>query len=209
MKFVVVYESMFGNTQAIAKAIAEGLSDRMRVEALEVGVAPTTIDDDVELLVVGGPTHAFGMSRPQTRQDAAKQATAGLVSRGIGLREWLTSLQAPAGVAAAAFDTRISKPRLPGSAARAAEKRLRRLGFRIAAPAESFHVEGTSGPLHEGEQQRARRWASRSGQGPATWATPSADDRLRAFTGPPPPRRLTEDALRVPVLHEGRPRPDS
>ena len=163
MRALVVYESMFGNTQAIAKAIAEGLSGRMRVEALEVGVAPATIDDDVALLVIGGPTHAFGLSRPQTRQDAARQATAGLVSRGWGLREWLTSLQAPAGVAASAFDTRISKPRLPGSAARAAEKRLRRLGLRMVAPAASFYVEGTSGPLLEGEQERARRWGQSVG----------------------------------------------
>jgi hypothetical protein len=85
------------------------------------------------------------------------------VSRGWGLREWLTSLQAPAGVAAAAFDTRISKPRLPGSAARAAEKRLRRLGLRMVAPAASFYVEGTSGPLLEGEQERARRWGQSVG----------------------------------------------
>jgi flavodoxin len=67
MRALVVYESMFGNTQAIANAIVQGLSGRMRVEALEVGVAPATIDDDVALLVVGGPTHAFGLSRPQTR----------------------------------------------------------------------------------------------------------------------------------------------
>jgi Flavodoxin len=162
MRALVVYESMFGNTQAIANAIADGLSDRMRVEVLEVGAAPATIAD-VALLVVGGPTHAFGMSRPQTRQDAARQAPAGLVSPGSGLREWLATLQAPAGIAAATFDTRIRKPRLPGSAARAAEKRLRRLGFRMVAPAASFHVEGTLGPLQEGEQQRARRWGESVG----------------------------------------------
>jgi hypothetical protein len=164
MRALVVYESMFGNTQAIANAIADGLSDRMHVEVLEVGTAaPATIGGDVALLVVGGPTHAFGMSRPQTRQDAAGQAPAGLVSRGSGLREWLATLQAPAGIAAATFDTRIRKPRLPGSAARAAEKRLRRLGFRIVAPVASFHVEGTLGPLQEGEQQRARLWGESVG----------------------------------------------
>ena len=163
MHALVVYESMFGNTQAIADAIAAGLSSGIRVEAVEVGVAPVTTDDDVALVVVGGPTHAFGMSRPQTRQDAARQATAGLVSGGIGLREWLAALQGPAGVAAATFDTRISKPRLPGSAARAAEKRLRRLGLRIVAPAASFYVEGTSGPLQAGEQERARRWGEALG----------------------------------------------
>jgi hypothetical protein len=158
MRALVVFESMFGNTQVIANAIAEGLSGPMQVDAVEVGVAATRIGGDVGLLVVGGPTHAFGMSRPGTRQDAARQASDGLVSTGIGLREWLDGLQRSAGVAVAAFDTRISKPRLPGSAARAAEKRLRRLGFRVVAPAASFYVEGTTGPLVEGERERARRW---------------------------------------------------
>jgi hypothetical protein len=61
-------------------------------------------------------------------------------------------------VAVAAFDTRISRPRLPGSAAAAAEKRLRRLGFRVLARFQSFFVEGTTGPLARGELERARRW---------------------------------------------------
>ena len=160
MRALVVYESMFGNTQVIANAVADGLSDRMQVDAVEVGDAPTKLDDDVALLVVGGPTHAFGMSRPMTRQDAAKQASDGLVSSRVGLREWLAALRGRAGVAAAAFDTRVAMPHLPGSAARAAEKRLRKLGFRIAVPAESFFVEGTLGPLLEGEQDHARRWGT-------------------------------------------------
>jgi hypothetical protein len=158
MRALVVFESMFGNTEVVANAIAEGLAGPMQVETVEVGVAAARLGGDVGLLVVGGPTHAFGMSRAGTRQDAARQASAGLVSTGIGLREWLGGLQRSTGVAAAAFDTRISKPRLPGSAARAAEKRLRRLGFRIAAPAASFYVEGTTGPLVGGERERARRW---------------------------------------------------
>lgn len=158
MRALVVFESMFGNTQEVAEAIADGLSGRMQVELVEVGAAPADVGDEVALLVVGGPTHAFGMSRPGTRQDAARQASDGLVSRGIGLREWLARLQRRTGVAAAAFDTRVSRPRLPGSAARAAEKRLRQLGFRVVAPAASFYVEGTLGPLLEGEWERARRW---------------------------------------------------
>ena len=117
MRALVVYESMFGNTQTIADAVAGGWPHRMRVDAVEVGGAPATLDDDVTLLVVGGPTHAFGMSRPRTRQDAATQAPDGLVSTGTGLREWLAALRAPAGIAAAAFDTKVSKPHLPGSAA--------------------------------------------------------------------------------------------
>ena len=72
-----------------------------------------------------------------------------------------------ASVGAAAFDTRIDKPRVPGSAARAAEKRLRRLGFRFVAAAESFYVTGTKGPLVPGEVERARLWAE---QVAARWA---------------------------------------
>lgn len=163
MRGLVVYESMFGNTQMIADAVADGLSRRLRVDAVEVGDAPTRLDGDVALLVVGGPTHAFGMSRPRTRQDAAKQAGGELVSKRIGMREWLAALHTPRGMAAATFDTRVSKPHLPGSAARAAEKRLRRLGFRIAAPAESFYVEGSVGPLLDGERDRAAHWGEQLG----------------------------------------------
>ncbi len=81
-----MFESMFGNTQAIANSIAEGLSSRLNVEVAEVGVAPSSISDDVALLVVGGPTHVFGMSRPRTRQDAAGQADHPVVSAKLGLR---------------------------------------------------------------------------------------------------------------------------
>jgi hypothetical protein len=163
MRALVVYESMFGNTKVVADAVADGLATRLHVTAVEVSAAPTAMDD-VALVVVGGPTHAFGMSRPGTRQDAAKQSQRPLVSAGIGLREWLDTVQgASPGVAAAAFDTRIEKPRLPGSAARAAERRLRRLGFRIAARPASFYVAGTPGPLVDGEPERARRWGEHLG----------------------------------------------
>lgn len=169
MSALVVYESMFGNTQVIAKDIADGLSSHMSVETVEVGDAPKVIDAGVELLVVGGPTHAFGMSRPKTRQDAAQQAGHAVVSAGIGIREWLAIVQGGSNsIAAAAFDTRINKPRVPGSAARAAQKRLGRLGFRIVAPAESFWVTGTPGPLLEGEPGRAHRWGETLG---ATFST--------------------------------------
>src|SRR6187455_2965455 len=88
MRALVVYESMFGNTQAIASAVARGLSGRMAVDLVEVTDAPTRVAAD--LVVAGGPTHAFSMSRPATRESAAEQAHGRpLVSRGSGLREWL------------------------------------------------------------------------------------------------------------------------
>lgn len=159
MKALVVFESMFGNTQMVAKALAQGLSASMSVDVVEVGTAPAVLPDDVRLLVVGGPTHAFGLSRPTTRQDAAAQAEGPLVSPTTGLQEWLAALPTgSATVAAAAFDTRVDKPRVPGSAARGAQRRLARLGFHVAAPAESFFVSGVPGPLVDGEVERALRW---------------------------------------------------
>jgi Flavodoxin len=157
---LVIFESMFGNTRTIAEAVAEGLSSRFVTDLSEVSLAPTRIAEDVPLLLVGGPTHAFGLTRPRTRKDAATQADEPLVSPAGGVREWLGAAERPrSGVGTAAFDTRIDKPRVPGSAARGAEKRLRRLGFRVAATAESFYVTGTKGPLAPGEVERARRWA--------------------------------------------------
>lgn len=178
---LVVFESMFGNTKTIAEAVAEGLSSQVPTDLLEVGAASDVLAGDVDLLVVGGPTHAFGMSRPRTREDATRQAGGHVVSERNGLREWLTLVERRTGsVAAAAFDTRIDKPRVPGSAARGAEKRLRKLGFRIAAPSESFYVTGVAGPLVDGETERAHRWGQELGE-----ACAGIDDQE--------PRRTPED----------------
>jgi hypothetical protein len=163
MRAVVVYESMFGNTKTIAEAVADGLSAVLPVELVEVGDAPAVLADDVELLVVGGPTHALGLSRPDTRRTALQQAGRDLQAGRTGLREWLAGLRFTlTGTAVATFDTRINRPRIPGSAARAAERRLRRLGFHVVSRAQSFYVGGTEGPLLDGEAGRARRWAERT-----------------------------------------------
>jgi hypothetical protein len=136
----------------------------MATEVVHIDEAPDALPAEVDLLVVGGPTHAFGLSRPATREGAAKQAagnptTQNPATPGRGLREWLAGLQRPASpVAAATFDTRIKKLLVPGSAARGAAKRLRRLGLRMVAKPESFWVNGTAGPLRDGETDRARRW---------------------------------------------------
>jgi len=166
MRALVVYESMFGNTETIARAVADGLGERYDVTTVEVGSAPARLPDDVALLVAGGPTHAMGMTRPATREQAAEQLTeqpaeaghTGLVSRGRGLREWLAELEPGASLPAATFDTHVDK-RFPGSASHAARRRLRSLGYDVRR-AESFHVSGTTGPLTDGEPARARAWAA-------------------------------------------------
>ena len=163
MRAFVIYESMFGNTRDVARAVGEGLADHGQVDVVEVGAAQGHLPE-VDLLVVGGPTHAFSMTRPSTREDAARKMDGEPVSTAGGIREWLESAaKARPGVVAAAFDTKIDKPFLPGSAARAAEKRLRKLGYRIVVGAENFLVADTPGPLDQGEIERARVWGSTLG----------------------------------------------
>ena len=174
---LVVYESMYGNTQRVARAIAEGLSGAASVDVIEVGEAPAELPPGVDLLVVGGPTHAFGMSRPRTRADAARQAGARVISERTGVREWLASLP-PAGsaVAALAFDTHASHPRFfrhIGSAAQDIAAGLARLGFNVSAAPEHFWVAGSQGPLDPGEEQRARTWA-RALLAPVPWERSTA-----------------------------------
>jgi len=164
MKALLVYESMFGNTQAVAEAVAEGIAARMAVEVAEVGAISSLVGTDIGLLVVGAPTHAFNMSRPATRENASHQARRGsVVSSKSGLREWLAGAVLPAGIPAAAFDTKMMRPRLPGSAAHAAEKRLRGKGCRLVGPVEHFYVTDTQGPLSAGELVRARAWGAAVG----------------------------------------------
>jgi flavodoxin len=157
MNALVIFESMWGNTEKVARALAAGLETRAAVEVLDVaGEVPSELTG-VDLVVVGGPTHAFSMSRESTRKDAvAKGAAAGHAQRGI--REWLDGL--PEGdVAVATFDTRVGKVKhLPGSAAKKAAKEVRRHHVGRVIDSESFYVDDMEGPLLDGELERAEEW---------------------------------------------------
>ncbi|MFO7567492.1 MAG: flavodoxin domain-containing protein [Enhygromyxa sp.] len=164
MRAVVVYESIFGNTRALAEAIAEGLRGRFAVTVAEVSHAPTALVG-VDLLVVGGPIHAWTMSREVTRKLAREQAAAAEIdppSAGIGVREYLKNLPEAQGfVAAAAFDSALRKGAWfpTGSAAKPAARRLEARGYRLLVKPEHFYVTATGGPLEPGELERARTWA--------------------------------------------------
>lgn len=164
MQALVVFESMFGNTEQVARAVTTGLSRHLDVELVEVTEAPAVITGFLDLIVVGGPTHAFSMTRQSTREDAyRKGATQG--STTLGIREWLAHLHAgPHSEPVATFDTRVDKVRhLPGSAAKGAEKAAHRLGYPSATKSESFYVQDVDGPLLEGELDRAQAWGDRLG----------------------------------------------
>lgn len=161
MTSLVVYETMYGRTRDVAQAVALGCESGGEVRLVEVtelagAAADGALPDDVTLLVVGGPTHAFSMTRPNTRRDAAKYGAT--VSR-TGVREWLATVRLPAGLPVAAFCTKLDSP-LSGSAARAIAQRLRKLGGTLVVPPKDFYVRGTQPVLLDGELEAARAWGA-------------------------------------------------
>ena len=173
MRVLVVYESMFGNTHAVADAIGAGFVNAGHtVDICPVDEADAAAVASADAIVVGGPTHAHGMTSTKTREAAvaeiakseakvaAGQQEHALVldehATGEGLRDWFHHLADGRHRPAAAYDTRIHlSPFLSGSAARGITRRLRKDDWDVVADPESFFVID-NGPLAEGELDRAR-----------------------------------------------------
>ncbi|HUK70038.1 MAG TPA: flavodoxin [Streptosporangiaceae bacterium] len=179
MQVLIVYESIFGNTHLVAGAVERGIRDAAAeavVNCVPVSRATADLVAAADLLVVGGPTHARGMTIARSRRDAVQGATkepptssaAGDAqehpldqdAEGPGLREWFHALpKAGNGRRAAAFDTRLAYW-LAGGAAKGIGHRLHKHGYTLAAEPEGFVVEGAEGPLRAGELNRAHDWAA-------------------------------------------------
>jgi len=150
MKTLVVYESFFGNTEKIARAIGTALgladTDIVRVSDLKPGQLT-----GLELFIAGSPTRAFQPS-PET-----KTFLKGLHSGALN------------GVKVAAFDTRaVMNEKTPGilrffaglfgyAAEPMAKMLIKKGGTQVLAPA-GFFVLNSEGPLKEGELERAAEW---------------------------------------------------
>jgi Flavodoxin len=166
MRAMVIYESMYGNTHAIADAIARGLAPEIEVTVVPVAEATRELLDGADLVVAGGPTHVHGMSGTRSRQaavEAAHKDDSGLTlephAQGPGLRDWFGTIGQLHGCSAA-FDTRIDGPAmLTGHASKAIAKLLDRHGLTEIAPAQSFLVTKDS-HLRPGEEDRAEQWGS-------------------------------------------------
>ncbi len=141
MKTLVVYDSVHGNTEQIARAIGEtlgGEAEVLRAEAVDPSQLKT-----VDLLFVGAPTHG---GRPSPAMQSFLEKVQGSALQGIDV---------------VAFDTRLSKRwvRIFGFAAGRIGSALEEKGGALVASPEGFFVKGTEGPLKEGELERAARWA--------------------------------------------------
>lgn len=152
MKAVVIYDSQFGNTEQIARAIGEALSaaaETVVVHAAEI--TPETLSG-CDLLVVGSPTQAFHATKP--------------------IDAMLKGRTLP-GVQAAAFDTRFDMADVDSRVLRTAVKvagesrayaapriaaQLEEAGATLVVTPEAFYVEDTEGPLRPGELDRAKVW---------------------------------------------------
>ncbi|WP_344801171.1 flavodoxin family protein [Microlunatus ginsengisoli] len=164
MRSMVVYESYFGCTQQVAEAIGAGLTCYGTVHVLPVAQARGMRAIDVDLLVVGGPTHAHAMTSAHSRESAVDRGADGVSAEApaYGLREWFDEIEQGAGPAAA-FDTRIDASALmTGRASKGIAHRLRRHGFHLVAEPESFLVSHDT--LLPDEAARARSWAEGLGR---------------------------------------------
>lgn len=142
MKVLVSYDSRFGNTERLARAMAQTLAIAHEVTVRRVDEGPLDLSG-YDLAVIGGPTHGHTASAP------LKTALERLPHRALpGLR-------------VALFDTRFRLARLlTGSAAATGARLLKTRGIALAAPGESFFVtKGGEPALEDGELERAAAWA--------------------------------------------------
>ncbi len=153
LKALIIYDSKFGNTEKIARAIGEAITPLGKVKVVKAGDANPSELSSIDFLIVGSPTHA----------GRATRAT----------KEFLKKIPANAleNVGVAAFDTRFSAEdkgigvrillRVLGYAAGRMANRLEHKGGHLAAEPEGFIVEDSEGPLKKGELEQAAIWAKK------------------------------------------------
>ncbi len=142
MNTLIIYDTTFGNTAQLAQAMADKLGEHGTARIALMNEAGLTEENNIDLLLVGGPTQRHGVSP--------------------NMKAFLKSLprRSLQGVYASTFDTRYHMSTWKsGSAAHEISSRLRRTGVTIIAEPESFFVTEREGPLEEGELERAASWA--------------------------------------------------
>ncbi|MDD5289217.1 MAG: flavodoxin family protein [Dehalococcoidales bacterium] len=147
MKALVVYDSAYGNTEKIARAIGSAITgDVKTLRAGEVNPSDWAL---LDLLVVGSPTQGGKATQP--------------------VHDFLNKLPESAvkGKNVAVFDTRMTAKWVSifGYAAGKIADSLKKKGGNLILPPEGFYVTGGKGPLKEGEPERAASWAKKLAEG--------------------------------------------
>ena len=162
MKAIVVYESHWGNTAAVARAIAEGLGAGAR--ALSTAEATGEAIAGADLIVAGAPLLGFNLPTESMVKGLATNPGQGPTPPDLShpsMRSWIAALPAGDG-RAAAFETRIWWS--PGSAAKTILGKLETVGYRPVAKPQRFVVQGKYGPLRDGELAQAKAWGTELAQ---------------------------------------------
>jgi hypothetical protein len=157
MHAVVVYESFWGNTAAVARAIADGIGPH--AAAMTTDEATPDVVSGAELVVVGAPVLGFRLPTDAVRDGLVGESGAPFPADTThrSLRSWLGSL--PDGsTPVAAFETRFRWS--PGGAIGTITRELERAGYRSVARGQKFLVTGKYGPLKDGELERAWQWGA-------------------------------------------------
>jgi hypothetical protein len=156
MTAIIVYESVWGNTAAIGRAIAEGYGPEAKAYATDE--VPAAALATTDLIVAGSPVFAFSLPTEGMRENILRTEADAATPPDLShpsLRSWLDALH-EGSAAFPAFETRIWWS--PRGATGTIEKRLSKLGYRQIAKAEKFVVRDKYGPLRDGELDRARAW---------------------------------------------------
>jgi hypothetical protein len=162
MKAVVVYESLWGNTATIARAIAEGIGPEARVLTTADATAAEVAGAD--LIVAGAPVIGFKLPTDKMREGIRRNPGRAPASPDLShpaMHSWLEALPAGHG-RSAAFETRVRGPF--GHSAPTISEGLERAGYAPIAGPSDFLVSGRFGPLRDGEVERARRWGAQLAQ---------------------------------------------
>ena len=149
LKVLIVYDSVYGNTAKIAASILEGIGAADTPAIVKAQEATLVALEDIDLLIVGSPTHGGTFTEPV--KNYLNAITTTLVQD----------------VKAAVFDTSFSKETegvfmdiIIDVFGYAAPKLAGELGAKgaLVVASESFFVLDTEGPLKEGEIERSSEW---------------------------------------------------
>lgn len=147
MKTLIVYDTVWGNTEQIARAIGEAIPGEVKV--VRAGEADAASAGSFDMLLVGSPTQG---GRPLKSVQAFIDSipTGGLSRTRVAAFDTRTEITG----AFIRFLTVVfgyAAPRLAGV--------LKNKGGQSVAPPQGFVVNGREGPLLSGEKERAANWA--------------------------------------------------
>jgi hypothetical protein len=197
MTAVIIAESCFGNTAAVAEVIGEALSQAnlFRVETFNATEAPSALPGDTDLLILAAPTHDYSLPRWRTRLRAQRRG--GPHSHSTGIREWIAAVPPIPKLKVVTVDTAFRSGFMPSSAAKTAARLMAKAGFGDVRRGATFYVSNYSGPLEDGELIRARAWATTFAASLRSrgQSQPPANEPAGSRVGPATSRRVPQDPV--------------